>query len=150
MAIAENSTPKQRGRPFAKGVSGNPAGKPKGAQNHATRAAKALLQGNLSAIVQSLIDAALSGDVSAQKIVIDKILPNAKELPISADLPQVDNAASLPKLSAAILQAVSTGQLTPSEGQALSTLAVHHARSIELADFEARLSALEEKKIEHR
>jgi hypothetical protein len=32
--VTENSIPKQHGRPFTPGVSGNPKGKPKGARNH--------------------------------------------------------------------------------------------------------------------
>ena len=33
---AENTAPKQRGRPFRPGASGNPRGRPKGARNRAT------------------------------------------------------------------------------------------------------------------
>ena len=41
----ENADTKQRGRPFQRGVSGNPSGKPKGARHRATLAAEALLDG---------------------------------------------------------------------------------------------------------
>ena len=43
--MADNSAGKQRGKPFEKGQSGNPVGKPKGARHKATLAAEALLDG---------------------------------------------------------------------------------------------------------
>ena len=49
---AANAAPDQqpRGRPFAKGVSGNPAGKSPGTKNRATRILEALLEGEAEAV----------------------------------------------------------------------------------------------------
>jgi hypothetical protein len=41
--MAENAATKQRGKPFPKGVSGNPSGKPRGCRHKATRVAQSLL-----------------------------------------------------------------------------------------------------------
>ena len=58
----ENSVPKQRGRPFKPGQSGNPAGKPKGARNRSTIAAELLLEGEARALTRKAIELGLAGD----------------------------------------------------------------------------------------
>ena len=42
---------KQRGRPFEKGHSGNPKGRPRGCRNRSNRAAQLLLQGEAEALI---------------------------------------------------------------------------------------------------
>jgi len=63
----EKTGRKQRGRPFAPGTSGNPAGRPKGARNRATVAAEALLEGEAEALTRKAVELALAGDVTAQR-----------------------------------------------------------------------------------
>ena len=57
---ADNTAPKQRGRPFELGKSGNPKGRPKGARNRATILAEALLDHEAEAITRKLVDKALA------------------------------------------------------------------------------------------
>jgi hypothetical protein len=49
----------------------------------------------------------------------------------------------LPKLTAALLAAVSSGELTAGEAAGLSTLAANHGKALELAELEKRIAALE-------
>ena len=58
---------KQRGKPFTKGHSGNPNGRPKGARNKTTLAAQMLLDGEAEALTRKVIDMALEGDLVAIK-----------------------------------------------------------------------------------
>ncbi|MFC4679255.1 DUF5681 domain-containing protein [Desulfovibrio legallii] len=137
----EGRTPDGR---FAPGHTGNPKGRAPGSRNKATQAALALMEGQLEQITQTLVDAALGGDLTAIRLILERLVPPCKEKalpPIS--LPPVPDAQSLPKLTAAILGAVADGCITPGEGQALAALASTHAKNLELAELEQRIAALE-------
>ncbi len=62
---------------WAKGVSGNPAGRP---VNPAVSRAKSKLHRNLAAVVDALIKAALDGDARAMRLILERTIP-----PITAD-----------------------------------------------------------------
>ena len=59
---------KARGRPFAKGVSGNPAGRPVGSRNKATLLALQLLEGEAEALTRKAVEQALEGDTTALRL----------------------------------------------------------------------------------
>jgi hypothetical protein len=52
---------KQPGRPFEKGRSGNPAGRPRGSRNRSTLAAQLMLQGEAEALTRKAVELALGG-----------------------------------------------------------------------------------------
>ncbi|MGA8649639.1 MAG: DUF5681 domain-containing protein [Xanthobacteraceae bacterium] len=84
---AERTAPKQRGRPFPKGCSGNPRGRPKGARNAATRLVEQLLDGEAEAHMRKLIEKAKHGDTGALRLCIDRIMPPRRERPVNVELP---------------------------------------------------------------
>lgn len=137
----QGRTPKGR---FAKGFAQNPTGRKLGSRNRATQAALSLLEGQLEQITQTLIDAALDGNMTAIRLILERLVPPCKEKALpQIDFPPVTDARSLPKLTAAILGAVADGRITPGEGQALAALANTHAKNLELAELEQRIAALE-------
>ena len=77
--MAVNHMQKQRGhgpgRPFAKGVSGNPAGRPMGSRNAATEMAQALLDGEADALVRKCVELALDGNPAAMKLCLERLVP---------------------------------------------------------------------------
>lgn len=97
------------------GVSGNPKGRPKGAKNHATRMILALLEGEAEMITRTTIEAAKSGDMVAVRLILDRLVPVAKERPVSIDLPDISSAAGIAAAQIAIVQAVANGQLVPAK-----------------------------------
>lgn len=140
-----NSEKKQTNR-FQKGQSGNPKGKPKGTRNRATLAVEALLDGQAEDLTQIAIDKALAGDMTALRLCLDRICPPRKDRPVSVELPKIEEAADSVSALSAILAAVVAGDITPGEGQTLATLIETHRRTLETADIECRLSALEKER----
>ena len=135
---------KQDGR-FPKGQSGNAAGRPKGARGHSNLLVEAMMQDEAGAVVRSVIDAAKDGDMTAARLVLERIAPTRKGRPVSFALPPIATAADILTALGAVLGAVAVGDLTPDEGNAVAALLEVKRRAIETIDFEQRLAALEDK-----
>ena len=144
---AENATTKQRGRPFKKGQSGNPAGKAPGTRHKATRAIQALLDGEAEGLTRKAVEMALEGDTTALRLCLERLCPPAKERAIDAELklPEL-KGENLPDAVSTIVQAVATGNLLPGEGQVLISMLDSLRKTIELAELERRIAALESRK----
>lgn len=133
------------GRPFPPGVSGNPAGRPPGSRNRASIAAEMLLDGEAKALTRRAIQSALSGDVFALKLCLERILPVRRDRPINLAIPPITSAADLVAAASRILQSVASGEVTPTEAEIVMK-ALASARSIfETAAVEVRVKGLEEK-----
>ena len=130
---------KTRGRPFKQG---NP-GRPKGSRNKAILAIEALLEGEAEALTRTAIEAALNGDVTALRLCLDRIAPAKKDTPVAFTLPAMEAAADAAKAVGAILAAVATGDLTPTEGTAVAGLVETYRRALETTDIERRVAVLE-------
>ena len=130
--------------PFRPGQSGNPKGRPKGSRNRTTLALESLLDGQARALTQKAVDLALSGDRTALRICLDRILPVRKDRPIEFVLPAIATIADTPKAIGAITAAVARGEITASEAADVSRLVETYVRAIEASDLDKRLKALEE------
>lgn len=131
---------------FAPGNHANPKGRIPGSRNRATLAAQILLDGEVESLTRKAVELALEGDTTALRLCLERILPARKEAAlVPLDLPKVEGAADLPQLTAAILDSVAAGRITPGEGQALAALTNAHAKTLEIAELEQRITALEEK-----
>jgi hypothetical protein len=146
MKIKPERTRKKQGgtTKWEKGQSGNIKGKPKGSLNKVTLAIQSLLEGEGEALTRKAIELAKDGDMSALKLCLDRICPPRKSRPIIIDLPSVDTGEGVSQAQAVVVQAVGEGEITPDEGQVLSSILEARRKSIETADHEARLNKLEE------
>ncbi len=133
----------QGGR-FQKGQSGNPAGKPKGTRNRTTVIAQHLFDGEAEALVRKVVELALEGDLSCLRICLERLVPPKKDAPIEIDLPQIRAVADIPDLFAAVAAKLREGGITPSEARTLIDLAEVFRKSLEVAELEPRIRALEQ------
>ena len=137
---------KQRGKPFVKGQSGNPYGRPEGSRNKATILAQALFDGQAEELIQKCIQMALEGDSTAMRLCIERLVPPRKDRPVNLDLPQMECVEDTIKAMAVISSGVADGELTPSEGQVLSGMVENYRKAIETTELEERISNLEKRK----
>lgn len=147
MTYAARTAGKQRGRPFKKGRSGNPAGRPQGSRNKVTLAVENLLDGQAEALTQKAVDMALDGDTTALRLCLERLCPPRKDRPVSFDLPAIETSSDAITAMAALVTAVAEGNVTPTEAQTVAAVIEVQRRVIETEDHERRLRALEERGI---
>jgi hypothetical protein len=95
---------KPRGRPFAKGQSGNPKGRERGSRNRATQAMQLLLDGE-EPLTRNAVDFALDGDTTALRLCLDRLMPPRRGHLAPIALMQAHNAGDLTEAMAAIIAA---------------------------------------------
>ena len=131
---------------FVKGQSGNPRGKLPGQRNKATEMAEELMRKSAEAIMRTVCEAAVAGDMAAARMVVDRLVPIRRGRPVKFDLPKGDVVEVL----TGVVAAVSNGDLSPDEGQSVAAIIEGKRRAIESAEFEERLSAVEKMLSERR
>ncbi|MGZ8910684.1 MAG: DUF5681 domain-containing protein [Methylococcaceae bacterium] len=127
---------------FKPGKSGNPAGRRPG-QTPGAKIRKAIEE-RKDEIVQSVIEAAIAGDMQACKMLLDRITPPLK--PVAAQIAlSVPEGAGLSEQGAVVITAALSGQIPPDIGSQLITALAAQSRIIEIDDLTKRIEALEQK-----
>lgn len=132
------------GKPFEKGQTGNPAGRPKGSRNRATAALEAILDGDAETILRRVMEAAQEGDPTAMRLCVDRLIPPKRDRHINFSLPPIETTADVVKATGAMLKAVADGEITPSEAAELSKLVAAHVSAVQAHDLDERLKRIEE------
>jgi hypothetical protein len=120
---------------------GNP-GRSKGALNKATMAALALLEGEAEAITRKAVELAKAGDMTAIKLVLDRLLPKGRAVRLVLPMKSL---ADLDAASEAIGAALAEGSLGLDEAVTLVGMVEARRRLIETTELERRIAALEDK-----
>jgi hypothetical protein len=120
-------------------------GRPAGSRNQATLALEKMMADDGAAVVQAILDAAKGGDMTAARIIVDRIVPPRKDRPVVVDLPKIESADDIPQATTAILEATAAGDLTPSEGAALVNMVEAHRKALETAELAADVKMLKER-----
>jgi hypothetical protein len=139
-AVRQQNKPWQ----FQPGQSGNPKGRPKGCRHRATVAAEALLDGEAEGLTRKAIELALEGDTTALRLCLERILPARKDRPVQLQIPEIEGAQDLAKVTLTLLEAVAAGALAPTEAGEVAKLVEVHRRTVETVEIEGRLRRVEE------
>jgi len=132
------------GRPFKKGQSGNPAGRPRGLRNKATRKVMAMLEAESDAITRSLIASAKQGDSTALRIIVDRLAP-APRTPAREpyDVGPLDSVGDCVNALRRIVVDVASGELPGDHADEIAARIKDQARIMESEEFERRIEILE-------
>lgn len=123
------------------GQSGNPAGRKPG--SGPTQQLREALGRDAELIIDKVREQALAGDLSAAKLVLERLLPpmRQQEEPVCLELPQ----GSLTEAGRAILESVASGAIPPTQGAALVGALGQLARVAEVDELTRRIEDLEAK-----
>lgn len=128
---------------FKPGQSGNPAGRPAGSRSHATILAEKLMSEDIEDVVNAVVKAAKDGDMTACRLILERLVPARKDGPVNLTMPEMKTADDAAKALAASIESVARGELTPAEATAVSGLIENFRKALETSELEARITKLE-------
>lgn len=125
---------------WKKGESGNPRGRQPGVEK-----VRQLLDPHREALVAKAVELALSGDVQALRLCLERISPPPRTETAPVRIPGMTKAATMSDKARCIVDAVGDGVLSADAGSAFLAALANAQRVIEVDELEARIAALEER-----
>ena len=98
---------------------------------------------DVEGIVRMVIEAAKAGDMTAARLILDRIAPPRRGSTILFKLPTIQTAADVSKALSAVMASVAHGELTPDEATAISGVVETKRKAIETQELEMRVVVLE-------
>jgi hypothetical protein len=129
-----------RGKPFPKGVSGNPKGRPKGLKDR-RHALRDMIREAAPEMVAALVRKARAGDVSAASLLLARAVPPLRA--VDEPLHGITLPDGIGDQARMVLRAIAAGTVTPDAGASLMASINTAARVLEAGELEARLVELE-------
>ena len=127
---------------YKKGQSGNPIGRPRGIKDKRT-SIRELLKPHAKDLIDKAVSLALDGDTTALRLCLDRLIPPLKQRdePVSLKL----TGTTLTENGLSVINALSKGEITPSEANSFLQAIVAQTRITEMDEIEARLTKLEKR-----
>ncbi len=127
---------------FQKGKSGNPAGRPKSESVQLRESLKEFAP----KAVETLKELAEAGDLAAIKMILERTCPPLKPTaePIkNISLPELSDQKSTLSALNKVIKLLTTGELLPSESEAISQLLAQYQKHYEATELQQRIESLE-------
>ena len=121
---------------FQKGESGNPSGRPRGSVNKNLR----MLRDAAEAILPDLIERAKSGDLEAQKLILDRGIPRLRAVSMPEEMPLPDG--TLTDQAKELVAQVAAGNLSTTVAAEIAGIMTASARVEEVDQLRDELKAL--------
>ena len=121
---------------FKKGASGNPAGRPRGSVNKNLQ----MLRDAAEAILPDLIKRAKSGDMEAQKLILDRGIPRLRAVSMPEAMPLPDG--TLTDQAKALVALIVEGNLSTTVAAEVAGIITASARVEEVDQLRDELKAL--------
>ncbi|MFN7692493.1 MAG: DUF5681 domain-containing protein [Burkholderiales bacterium] len=128
-------------RAWKPGESGNPQGRKPGTGEVAKL--RAAISEHVPAIIQSLTSAALSGDVAASRLLLERVIAPVKATEEAQPLTLPDG--TLTEQGRAVIASIRDGELSPTQGATLLAALGALAKLTEADELERRIAVLEAK-----
>lgn len=126
---------------WAKGTSGNPAGRPKGSGDVAK--VRAAMAEHVPALIAKLVQSALAGDIGAARLLLERTIAPLKASEEKSEMTLVDG--SLTDQGRGVIAAIASGELAPGQGAALLASLGTLVKLTEADELEQRIKALEDR-----
>ena len=127
---------------FSKGVSGNPAGRPKGIKDKRHRYSEAI-DSMIPQVLDSVFQKAIAGDMTAAKMLLDRTLPNKRP---AQEHVEIEHSGNIARDAQNVLGSVLDGEVSPDVGASLLSAMTTVLKAIEVEELAKRIEALEEAK----
>lgn len=113
-------------------------------RHRVTVAMEELMAGQWQSITQTVIAAALRGDMAAAKLVVERISPPRRGSVVTLDdFPTINSVMDIPAASAALVAAVAGGQISAEEAAPISKLLTEYVTVVQTTTLAARIDEIE-------
>ena len=133
---------KPRGLPFQPGNQQS-KGRPPGSLNKATQACRELLAEYAEPLTRKVIGLGIQGDATAMRLSMERICPGVKDAPINFAMPDIKTLSDLPPAANAVMQAVTVGKITTTDGERLMKMIETFRSLLESSDLKVRVQGIE-------
>lgn len=125
---------------FKKGTSGNPRGRPKDTR---TAKVRSMLSSKSDKLIAKAVEMALAGDSQAMRLCLERIVPALKSKDSPVTIPGFADAETTAEKGQAVMAALASGDITPTEAATAMQALAGLSRIIETDELEKRIAALE-------